>query len=196
VGCEDIISTFENDIIGSEHKRQDTGSHLGEENGKQDNDMARATGGDDVEKRASSVGNRERLYTNEEPPLIRDEEESENSYQTPVRGKTEVAGTARNTFRFIYQVVDSHGSSFALVISWLACLSSSTLYTALILSTDLYTYECSERDFECTFTKTLLKWMTIAVLMSAFGIAEEFPFVNIEPSIPQYQHSNLCAVNK
>jgi hypothetical protein len=196
VGCEDRISTFENDVLGSEHKRQDTSSHLGEENGKQENDMARATGEDDVEKSASSVGNPEKLYTKEVLPLLRDEEESEKSDQTPVGDKTEVAGTARNTFRFIDQVVDSHGSSFAWVISWLAYLSSSTLYTALILSTDLYTYECSERDFECTFKKTLLKWMTITVSMSTFGIAGEFPFVNIESSISQYQHSNLCAVNK
>jgi hypothetical protein len=109
VGCKNRICTFENGIIGSEHKRQDTGSHLGEENGKQDNDKARAAGEDDVEKSAHSVGNLERLKTDKESPLIRDEEESEKSDQTPVRDKTEVARTARNTFRFIDQVVDSHG---------------------------------------------------------------------------------------
>jgi hypothetical protein len=71
-------------------------------------------------------------------------------------------GTVRslneNTMKIIDSVLDSYGSSAALLLIWLAYICHSATYASLVLTTDPFVYECTESTFGCTLLKTIYSW--------------------------------------
>jgi hypothetical protein len=63
-----------------------------------------------------------------------------------------------NSIRIIDTVLDSYGSSAALLLIWFTYISQSATYASLILSTDAFSYECIDTTFGCTLVKTIINW--------------------------------------
>jgi hypothetical protein len=64
----------------------------------------------------------------------------------------------RNSIRIIDTVLDSYGSSVALLLIWLTYICQLGTYASLVLSTDPFVYECTETTFGCTLVKTIISW--------------------------------------
>jgi len=161
VGSEKAFGSFEKDIL-----QFDSRGHLSADDSEQEGSHMNPISESDV-----PVG--DGMNTTGTPLVSADEEKTE------LKPGKEGTGTQvmlqKNTLQFLDQVVDSERSSIAHVIAWLAYLSSSSVYTAIILSTDTFSYECPEQDLGCTFGWTILSWLAIALLMSAFGIIVFLP---------------------
>jgi hypothetical protein len=72
-------------------------------------------------------------------------------------------------------VIDSSGSLIVLILIWILFLTQSFAYSSLIFSTDAFTVTCAELDmpdgsFSCILVQTILSWLTVAILLVAFGI--------------------------
>lgn len=152
VGCEDHVSSFEEDIILRQRSRNIS------------SEAENLTGGikpssDDTMRSDMNRGS---------------EENEGNQAVEPDMGTTQPPETeirpVRFSLQFLDSMVDTQGSSFAWILSWLTYMVTSLLFTAVTLSKEPFNVVCGESDQACVFGQTLAEWMSTAVMFSVLGV--------------------------
>ena len=76
---------------------------------------------------------------------------------------TIVTFISKNSLQVMDNVVDTYGSSSALLFAWMTYLGCTGTYAALVLDMELFHYQCptsddAEEGFGCVLIMTILTW--------------------------------------
>lgn len=170
VGCEDNMSTTVYDVFGTDDMR--SFRRVDQENKTNLTPRQSDVEQNDNPEVSTSMGNQK----NTNPDIIEDEVEkteiirADSKEQQPTNSadpgcssdldeaEDVVSLPKKNTFRVIDSVLDSYGSTTALLLIWLTYICQSASYASLVLSTEPFVLECKELTFGCTLAKTIISW--------------------------------------
>ena len=94
-----------------------------------------------------------------------------------VEDTVELARVTANGATIIDQVVDQHASTLTLLLAWMAYICHTATWGSLILSLDVFQFECDEETFGCILSRTVLSWVTVAVILCVFGFVGTYGFL-------------------